>query len=39
MTGLLRDLRFGLRLMQRNPGFAGVSILTLALGCRSHADT
>jgi putative ABC transport system permease protein len=32
MTVLLRDMRFGLRLLRRNPGFAGVAILTLALG-------
>jgi hypothetical protein len=32
MTVLLSDVRFGLRLLQRNPGFACVSVLTLALG-------
>ncbi|MHB8388493.1 MAG: ADOP family duplicated permease [Acidobacteriaceae bacterium] len=29
---LLRDLRFGLRLIRQNPGFAATVILTLALG-------
>jgi putative ABC transport system permease protein len=32
MNGLLNDLRYGLRALLANPGFAGVVILTLALG-------
>jgi putative ABC transport system permease protein len=32
MTNLLRDLRFGFRLLRKNLGFASVSILALALG-------
>jgi putative ABC transport system permease protein len=32
MTSLLRDARFALRLLRRNPGFAAVATITLALG-------
>jgi predicted permease len=32
MSTLLHDLRYGFRMMARNPGFAAVVVLTLALG-------
>ena len=32
MRDLIRDVRFGLRLLARNPGFTAVAVLTLGLG-------